>query len=273
MTSRALEDERRGDERGGWRLGWSDEFDGPAGAPVDPSVWAHEVGDGSASGIPGWGNRELQHYTAGTENAALDGSGNLVITARRLPDADRPPCSHGRCEYSSARLITKGALAFTHGRIEARARVPRGIGLWPAFWALGTSIDRVGWPASGEIDIMEYVGREPRRIFAAIHGPGYAGDDGLVGTLDLPVDVADDYHVYAVEWEPELIVWSFDGKPYHRATPRDVAPNAWVFEQPFYLLLNLAVGGTFGGEVAESTPFPQALRVDYVRVFEAGLTS
>lgn len=259
MTSHALEDERRDDEVGGWRLRWSDEFDGPAGAPADPLAWTHQLGDGSADGIPGWGNQELQHYTADLENASLDGRGNLVITARRLPDA-----------YSSARLVTKGALAFTHGRIEARVRVPRGAGLWPAFWALGASIDRVGWPACGEIDIMEYVAREPRRIYGAVHGPGYAGDEGFVGTLELPSDVADDYHVYAVEWEPGLIVWCFDGKPYHRATPQDVAPNAWVFEQPFFLLLNLAVGGTFGGEVAAATTFPQSVRVDYVRVFEAG---
>jgi beta-glucanase (GH16 family) len=258
MTSHALEDARPGSESVDWQLAWSDEFNGPAGAPADASAWTHQLGDGSADGIPGWGNDELQHYTAEAENAALDGRGNLVITARRTPGG-----------YTSARLVTKGALEFEHGRIEARARVPRGVGLWPAFWALGTSIDRVGWPACGEIDIMEHVGREPRRVYAALHGPGYSGEGGFVGSLALPVDLADDYHVFGIEWAPGRVVWRLDGNPYHRAVRSDVAPNPWVFEQPFFLLLNLAVGGTFGGDVAADTTFPQALRVDYVRVFRA----
>jgi beta-glucanase (GH16 family) len=238
------------------RILWSDEFDGPAGAPPDPAFWTHELGDGSAHGIPGWGNGELQHYTATADNAALDGRGNLVVTARRS-DAG----------FSSARLFTKDKLAFEHGRVEARIRVPRGAGLWAAFWALGTRIDDVGWPACGEIDVMEHVGRAPRRVFGALHGTGYAGDDGYVGSLDLPYDLADDFHVYAVDWERELIVWSIDGTPCHRATPRDLAPAAWLFEQPFYLLLNLAVGGTFGGAVTAETVFPQSMHVDYVRVY------
>jgi beta-glucanase (GH16 family) len=255
VTLEALDSREAAD----WQLAWSDEFNGPAGTPVDSSTWTHQLGDGSDYGIPGWGNEELQSYTAELENAALDGRGNLVVTARRSPDG----------AYTSARLITKGSVELTHGRIEARALVPRGAGLWPAFWALGTSIDEVGWPACGEIDFMEHVGREPRRIFGALHGPGYSGDGGLAASVDLPKDVADDYHVFGVEWEPGRIVWCLDGKPYHHATPQAVAPNAWPFEQPFYLLLNLAVGGTFGGEVAEETSFPQALRVDYVRVFRA----
>jgi beta-glucanase (GH16 family) len=264
VSARPLEDDRAHPEAVGRRLVWSDEFDGPAGTPADPSVWSHELGDGSANGIPGWGNSELQHYTPGTENAALDGRGNLVITARRLPGTSRAPS-----EYTSARLVTKGRLDFTHGRIETRAHVPRGAGLWPAFWALGASIDRVGWPACGEIDVMEHVGREPRRLYAAVHGPGYSGDDGYVGSIQLAVDVADDYHVFAVEWQPGLIVWYLDGEPYHRVSPRDLARHSWVFEHPFYLLLNLAVGGTFGGDVPDGTVFPQELVVDYVRVFEA----
>jgi beta-glucanase (GH16 family) len=270
VTSQALEGQAR--SAGEWRLRWSDEFDGPAGAPPDPAIWRHQLGDGAAEGIPGWGNQELQHYTADPDNASLDGRGSLVLTARRLPESERPPSYNGRSEYSSARLITKGALEVLHGRIETRIRVPRGAGLWPAFWALGTNIDEVGWPACGEIDVVEYVAREPRRVFGTVHGPGYSGDGGITGTLDLPVDVAEDYHVFAVEWEPGLIVWRFDGRPYHRVTPQDTAPSPWVFEQPFYLLLNLAVGGTFGGPVAGGTTFPQSLRVDYVRVFEAGLT-
>jgi beta-glucanase (GH16 family) len=241
------------------RLVWSDEFDGPAGAPPDPSFWTHELGDGSASGIPGWGNDELQHYTDATDNAALDGRGHLVVTARR----------NGR-GYTSARLVTKDKLAVAYGRLEARIRVPRGAGLWPAFWALGTDLDEAGWPGAGEIDVMEHVGRDPRRVFGALHGPGYSGEDGFVGSVELPNDVADDFHVFSVDWEPGLIVWSVDDTAYHRATPADVAPSPWVFEHPFSLLLNVAVGGTFGGPVADGTSFPQAMHVDYVRVFAAG---
>jgi beta-glucanase (GH16 family) len=241
------------------RLAWSDEFDGPAGAPVDPASWTHQLGDGSAHGIPGWGNRELQRYTDSTENAALDGEGNLVITARE-----------SRSGYASARIVTKGKLEVVYGRIEARLRVPRGAGLWPAFWALGTDIDTVAWPQCGEIDVMEHVGREPRRVYGTIHGPGYSGSSGFGTVVDLAVDVADDFHVFAVDWEPGQLRWSLDGVPYHEAGPQDVAPSAWVFDHPFYLVLNVAVGGTFGGPVAEETAFPQALTVDYVRVYEPG---
>ena len=243
------------------KLAWRDEFNGRAGEPPEPSVWSHELGDGSAQGNPGWGNNELQWYTDEAQNAAVDGRGNLVITARR-------PSNGGRPAYTSARLVTKGRLELTHGRIEARIRVPRGSGLWPAFWALGANIDEVGWPTAGEIDVMEHVGREPRRVYGALHGPGYSGSAGIARTLDLSDDVAAGYHVFAVDWMPSLIAWSVDGVEYHRATPDDVAPNAWVFDHPFYLLLNVAVGGNLGGDVAPETAFPQAMLVDYVRVFE-----
>jgi beta-glucanase (GH16 family) len=245
----------------GLKLVWRDEFNGRAGEPPDPAVWSYELGDGSAQGNPGWGNNELQWYTGDGENAALDGRGNLLITARISSNGAGPV-------YTSARLITKGKLELTHGRIEARIRVPRGSGLWPAFWALGTNIDRVGWPASGEIDVMEHVGRQPRRVYGAVHGPGYSGSAGIARTLDLADDVAARYRLFAVDWKPQLIVWSVDGEEYHHVTPEDVAPNAWVFDHPFYLLLNVAVGGDLGGEVGAETIFPQAMLVDYVRVFE-----
>jgi beta-glucanase (GH16 family) len=236
---------------------WSDEFDGRAGTPPDPGTWLHEVGDGTAQGIPGWGNGELQLYTAETRNAALDGRGNLVLTARR-----------SRGGFTSARLRTKGKLELLHGRIETRLKVPSGAGVWPAFWALGASIDRVSWPDCGEIDVIEHAGREPRRVYGTIHGPGYSGAGCFGGVLDLPSDLADDFHVFAVDWAPRHLVWSCDGVPYHEARPEDVAPDEWVFERPFFLLLNLAVGGTFGGEVDPATTWPQRLVVDYVRVYE-----
>lgn len=238
---------------------WSDEFDGPAGAPVDPAVWSYEIGDGSAQGIPGWGNDELQIYTAGTENAALDGRGNLVIEARRDGESGG---------YTSGRILSKERLTAQYGRIETRLRVPRGAGLWPAFWALGTSIDSRPWPACGEIDVMEHVGREPRRVLATLHGPGYSGGQGYGRSFDLDRDVADDFHVFAVDWRPAHFSWTIDGTVHLTAEPSDVAPHEWVFDQPFYLLLNLAVGGHLGGPVDPETEFPQQFVVDYVRIYD-----
>ena len=156
----------------------------------------------------------------------------------------------------------------TYGRIETRLSVPRGAGLWPAVWALGATIDSEPWPACGEIDMMEHVGREPRRVFGALHGPGYSGDGGYIGTEDLDRDVADAFHVFAVEWRPGHIAWTLDGAVFMRAEPRDLAPREWVFDRPFFLLLNLAVCGHFGGPVGHDTAFPQQLVVDYVRVYE-----
>lgn len=252
----------------GWQLAWSDEFNGPAGAPPDPSVWNHEIGDGSGNGIAGWGNQELEYYTTSTENAALDGAGNLLITARKAVAGQHLNCYYGPCRYTSARLTTENKVELAYGRVEARIRLPQGAGLWPAFWMLGTNINRVGWPQSGEIDVMENVGRLPRRLFGTIHGPGYAGA-GLGGTYDAPEDLAAGYHIYSLAWQPGKVSWAIDGKTYFTATRQDVAPNTWVFDHPFFLILNLAVGGTFGGPVAGATTFPQSMGVDYIRVYQA----
>jgi beta-glucanase (GH16 family) len=240
-----------------WRLVWHDEFDGPAGSPPDPARWGYELGDGSDYGIPGWGNHELQHYTDAPENAACDGAGNLAIVARA-----------GGGGFTSARLLTKQTFSFTYGRIEARLRVPRGPGLWPACWTLGANIAEVGWPECGEIDVMEHVCRDPRAIYGTIHGPGYSGAEGHGRRVELDEDVADDFHVFGVDWDADSLEWSFDGEIYLRATPADLAPNRWVFDHPFYLLLNLAVGGDFGGELTQETRFPATLLVDYVRIYE-----
>jgi beta-glucanase (GH16 family) len=240
------------------RLVWSDEFDGPAGAPPDDRSWSFELGDGTAHGNPGWGNRELQWYTDAPANAAHDGRGNLAVTARATAAGG----------YTSARLVTKGKVEFRYGRIETRVHVPAGAGLWPAVWALGADIDSEPWPACGEIDVMEYVAREPRRAFATIHGPGYSGAAGVAGTIDLDDELANGFHVFAAEWTPTRIDWSLDDVAFHSATPADVS-GPWVFDHPFYVLVNLAVGGDFGGPVAPQTAFPATLLVDYVRVYEA----
>jgi beta-glucanase (GH16 family) len=255
-------------ERPGWKLAWSDEFNGPAGTPPDPAVWGYDIGDGTANGNRGWGNNELEYYTDSPDNAALDGAGNLVLTARKAETASNLRCYYGPCQYTSARLLTANKVEFTYGRIEIRVKVPRGNGLWPAFWALGTNINKVGWPKSGEIDIMENIGRQPRRIFGTIHGPGYSGNAGFTKSLNLPHDVADDFHVFAIERQPDKIVWYIDDVVYNQATPADVAPDQWVFNQPFFLLLNVAVGGNLGGIVGLDTTFPQTMTVDYVRHYQ-----
>ena len=251
----------------GWSMVWSDEFDDPAGTPPNPAHWTHEIGDGTGNDNPGWGNSELQYYTNSTENAATDGSGNLVITAREADNSLQ--CYYGPCEYTSTRLISWHKAEFAYGRVEARILVPDGgDGLWPAFWSLGTDIGEVGWPQTGEIDIMEYVSRLPNEIFGTIHGPGYSGGASFGGLYDFGVPVFDGYHTFAIEWQPNDIKWYVDGILYHQADPADVAPNQWVFNHPFFIILNMAIGGNFGGPVGEDTIFPQSMKIDYIRVYQ-----
>jgi beta-glucanase (GH16 family) len=251
----------------GWTEAWSDEFSDAAGTPPNPANWAYEIGDTTPDGKNGWGNEERQYYTDDPKNAQTDGNGNLVIT---LDEADgSQECYYGPCEYESARLITQNKAEFAYGRIESRLKVPSGgDGLWPAFWSLGTDITHNPWPNSGEIDVMEYVSRVPNEIFGTIHGPGYSGGGSFGGTYDFGAPVRDDYHTYAVEWEPDEIRWYVDDVLYHTATPADIAPNTWVFEKPFFLLLNFAIGGNFGGAIDPNNTYPQEYLVDYVKVFE-----
>ncbi|MGW6411334.1 ricin-type beta-trefoil lectin domain protein [Streptomyces vinaceus] len=239
---------------------FTDEFDGPAGAAVDPAKWQTETGDNV-------NNHERQYYTAGNRNAALDGQGHLVITARRENPANYT-CWYGRCEYTSARLNTAGRFTQAYGHVEARLKVPRGQGMWPAFWMLGNDIGQVGWPNSGEIDIMENVGFEPSTIHGTLHGPGYSGSGGIGAAYTLPGGqaFADAFHTFAVDWAPDSISWSVDGTVYQRRTPADLGGRTWAFNKPFFLILNLAVGGYWPGDPDGSTAFPQQLVVDHVRV-------
>lgn len=244
-----------------WQLSWSDEFDGPQGGAPDPAKWSFEVG-GS-----GWGNQELQFYTDRRENSALDGAGNLVITARREPMDGR--------EYTSARMVTRGKLEQAYGRFEARLQLPAGKGFWPAFWMLGNNVgvNGVRWPECGEIDIVEGRGAHPWRVSAAVHGPGHSGGNALIDAYETAdrSPLTDDFHVYAVEWEPGEISFFVDKHRYHtvRAT-RMPSGTRWVYDHPFFLLLNLAVGGNFGGPPDATTVFPQSLRADYVRAYVRG---
>ncbi len=242
---------------------FSDDFEGPAGSAPDSSKWRHEIGNGP----DGWGNWERQYYTGGTDNVALDGDGHLVITARQ-ENPGGYQCWYGNCDYTSAKLTTAQTFTQAYGHFEARMKLPRGQGIWPAFWMLGEDFDRVGWPDSGEIDIMENVGHEPGTVHGTLHGPGYSGGGGIGGAYTLPggQHFADDFHTFAVDWSPGRIAWSVDGTVYQVRTPADVGGNDWVFEHPFYMIMNVAVGGEWPGDPDGSTSFPQRLVIDYVHV-------
>lgn len=239
----------------GLRLVWSDEFNRPDGSAPDPAKWGHEMGG------HGWGNNEMEYYTDRTNNVRVE-DGKLVIEARQE--------NFGGKKYTSGRLLTKGKASWTYGRFEARIKIPRGQGIWPAFWMLGTNIDSVGWPDCGEIDIMENIGKEPGTVHGTVHGPGYSGANAIGGPVSLPggAAFADDFHIYAVECEPDHITWLVDGKPYFNVTPASLPKNAhWVFNEPKFVLLNLAVGGNWPGYPDDTTHFPQRMMVDYVRVY------
>ena len=238
-----------------WSLAWSDEFSGPAGTPPDPANWSHDIGTD-------WGNAQLECDTDSPTNAALDGAGNLVITARRESACGR--------SYTSARLTTHGHHAFQYGRVEARMKLPRGQGMWPAFWMLGANYGTVGWPASGEIDIMEYRGQEPATVHGSLHGPGYSGGAALTRAYSPSATRFDNsFHVFAVEWTAEGIDFFVDGTRYFRTTPASTE-GSWAFDHPFDIILNLAVGGNYVGAPNDATPFPAELVVDYVRVYSLG---
>ncbi|WP_420368553.1 glycoside hydrolase family 16 protein [Curtobacterium sp. L1-20] len=233
---------------------WSQDFDGPAGTAPDRSAWTNETGAG------GWGNNELENYTDSRDNSALDGQGNLVITARREADGS----------YTSARLTTQGKYTPQYGRVEARIQIPRGQGIWPAFWMLGADLPQVGWPNSGEVDVMENVGYEPATVHGTVHGPGYSGGQGITSSYQHPQgwSFADTFHTFAVDWKPGSITWSVDGVAYKTVTTADTGSNPWVFDKPFFIVLNLAVGGNWPGYPDGTTQFPQQMKVDYVRVID-----
>ena len=232
-----------------WRLVWADEFNGTT---LDSTKWVQETGGN------GWGNAELEYYTNGGHNAHV-ANGYLVIEARAE--------SFGGRAYTSARLKTQGLGAWQYGRFEARIQIPRGQGLWPAFWMLGDNITQVGWPTCGEIDIMENIGKEPAIVHGTVHGPGYSGANGISSPYTLATGAfADSFHVFAVEWDPIQIRWYVDSALYKIVEPSYV-PGTWVFDHPFFIILNVAVGGYWPGNPDPSTVFPQTMRVDYVRVY------
>lgn len=242
-----------------WELIFEDEFRGPEGDPPDPSIWTYDIGRGN----DGWGNQELQYYTDRPENVALDGDGFLRIVARRE--------SFEGAEWTSARIKTQGLQSFTYGRFEARILLPAGNGLWPAFWMLGDTIETLGWPLCGEIDIMEARGRLPNEVTGAIHGPGYSAGRALSGTFRFPEgEDFTGFHVYRIDWDPEHITWYVDDRLVFTAHP-GMVEGAWVLDHSFFLLLNLAVGGTFDVAPDGTTPDVATMAIDWVRVYERRL--
>jgi len=239
-------------DRVGWKLVWQDEFDGPE---LDLKNWTFDLGGG------GWGNQEWQVYTDQPQNVRVE-QGMLVIEARKQEAKDNEHL------YSSARIKTQGLHAWQYGRIEARLKLPYGQGIWPAFWMLGEDIKQIGWPACGEIDIMEHMGKEPDHIYAAVHAPGYSGERCIGSSLTTSADsLQNDFHVYAIEWNEKEICWYFDEEQFFKLTPEEV-PGKWGFDHPFFIILNLAIGGLWPGYPDETTLFPQFLCADYVRVYQ-----
>jgi beta-glucanase (GH16 family) len=245
----------------GWTLVWSDEFNVANGSAPDPTKWTYDLGGG------GWGNQELETYTSRPVNAQIQ-NGDLVITARQETYTGTDGITRN---YTSARLKTQGLFSQAYGRFEARIKIPRGQGLWPAFWMLGSDISTAGWPQCGEIDVMENIGREPNIIHGSLHGPGsVSATSDLTSSASLPAgqNYADDFHLYAVEWEPGVVRFYVDSNNY--ATFRQSqwpAGGQWVFNHPFFIILNVAVGGTWPGTPDTTTQFPQQMLVDYVRVY------
>ncbi|MXS71294.1 glycoside hydrolase family 16 protein [Chryseobacterium binzhouense] len=241
-----------------WELTWSDEFDGVAGTLPDAAKWSYDIGTGSG----GWGNQELQYYTNRPENVSLDGNGNLVITARKE--------NYNGSAFTSARIKTKGLFDQQYGRFEARLKTPYGPGLWPAFWMLGANIDTVQWPQCGEIDIMELRGQEPHIAHGTLHGPGYSAGNAITKAYALKDGRFDvDFHLFAVEWDADKIDFFVDDYLYQRLTRDEVEKKGqWVYNSPFFMILNVAVGGNYVGFPVDGTPFPQKMTIDYVRVYK-----
>ncbi|MFB8029388.1 MULTISPECIES: discoidin domain-containing protein [unclassified Streptomyces] len=251
------------------RLVWSDEFDGAAGGKPDSTKWRADPGTGP--------NNELENYTD-HRNAALDGAGHLVMEARKEVTAGsscpRDPLSGSTtCQYTSARMNTGATFQFTYGRVEARIKVPKGNGLWPAFWMMGGDfLTGRPWPYNGEVDIMEILGKDVKTAYSTVHAPAYNGGGGIGAPYTLPgnADFSDDFHTWVADWNSKGITYSLDGRTVLTLDKEQVEQTRgpWIFDHPHYLILNLAVGGDWPGPTDASTPFPAKMLVDHVRVYQ-----
>lgn len=255
------------------KLLWSQEFSGKAGTLPSSKVWNYDLGGG------GWGNSERQFYTKSPQNIAHDGNGNLVITASRISNEYGEPTVEGaavedilnrcsECQFTSSRIKTARKVSFQYGRVEARMKLPQGIGTWPAFWMLGGDlIDGVPWPECGEIDIMEYRGDYPERSTSAVHGPGYSGGSNIGGAYENFMPLSDDYHVFAIEWKKNSIEFIVDDQVHTIVSTASMRGGRWVFNQRFFLILNLAMGGTYAGEYIDPYLNEAKFSVDYIRFY------
>jgi beta-glucanase (GH16 family) len=256
---RALPQPQRGT---GYTLVWSDEFNTADGSQPDTTKWTYDIGG------KGWGNNELESYTNRAQNVQIQ-NGNLVITAQRenYTGSDGTPRN-----YTSARLKTQNLFAQAYGRFEARIKIPKGQGIWPAFWMLGNDVGSVRWPQCGEIDIMENIGKEPGMVHGSLHGPGTVGSTSdMTSSFSLPAGqhFSDDFHLYAVEWEAGTVRFYVDANLYATfSSSQWPAEGEWVFDHPFFIIINVAVGGKWPGAPDATSAFPQTMLVDYVRVYK-----
>jgi beta-glucanase (GH16 family) len=255
------------------KLLWSDEFNGKKGTKPSVKHWAYEIGGG------GWGNSERQYYTDSPSNIATDGQGKLVITANRISTAASEAvgtdpaieemlyrCSE--CQFTSARIKTARKLAFQYGRVEARMKMPQGVGTWPAFWMLGGDLIKgVPWPECGEIDIMEFRGDITDRSTSALHGPTTPKGSGLGSVFFSFEPLTADYHTYAIEWRKNSIDFIVDGVVTGSYSSKDTGARGWVFNQEFFLVLNLAIGGTYAGEEIDPEMNQAEFKIDYIRYY------
>jgi beta-glucanase (GH16 family) len=246
---------------------WQETYSGKAGVKPNAKIWQYNMGNGL-----GWGNNELEYYTNKAAQMSTDGKGHMVITASQV-DLNNPSDNYitdycGQCVFKSARVYTRDQLSFQYGRIEARIQVPEGAGMWPAFWLLG--VDRPscsGWPSCGEIDIMEVRGSTPNVAIGSIHGPGYSGGSSKSNYYYSPdnLSLGGGYHVFRIDWLPNSIKYYVDGNLYGTETPKDVAPNDWVFNARFYMIMNFATGGNFDGSQLDTSIQSAKMSIDYVK--------
>ena len=257
------------------KLLWSDEFTGKKGALPNAKTWAYDL-----TNSYGWGNSELEYYTQKPANVSLDGKGKLLITANRIsdtsgfqvgtvPGTDKILNACPECQFTSAKIKTANKLGFFYGRLEIRMKNPSGLGTWPAFWMLGNdSLNGNPWPECGEIDIMEARGFMSEAAFGTIHGPNFANGNfgGYGSTFNNGVSLSDAFHTFAIEWKKNQIDFYVDDNMYLSATPKDIAPGRWVFNQEFYTILNLAMGGEFAGDL-DPTLNQAQMSIDYIRFY------
>lgn len=235
----------------GEELIWQQEFDGPE---LDETQWGYQLGDGCPD-LCGWGNNEPQIYTS--KNHRIE-QGKLYIQARQEDSA-----------YTSSRLTTRGKFDFTYGRMEVRAKFPRGKGLWPAIWLLGSQIDQgVPWPDCGEISFIEYLGKQPGQMFSMLHTAGAYGIDTPNKEYWRQEGLEDGFHLYEMKWTADYLRFSVDGVPFYTYAPAVKTPENWPFDYPFFITVNMAVGGNLGGPDVDDGAFPQELVVDYIRVYK-----